>query len=82
MIKPVIGSIVKIAAVNLKAGMVMIENDQAVTLFNVEIDYCEENAVSYDYKDAAGALWSGYARIDSVRRIQYAAGVNLVNLID
>lgn len=80
MIKPVIGSIVKIAAFNLKAGMTLVEDDQDVTLFNVEIDCCEENAVSYDYKDAAGALWSGYARIDSVKRIKYAAGVNLVDI--
>lgn len=56
MIKPVIGSIVKIAAFNLKAGMTLVEDDQDVTLFNVEIDYSEENAVSYDYKDATGIV--------------------------
>jgi|AGFS01.1.fsa_nt_gi hypothetical protein len=82
MIKPVIGSIVKLFARDLKAGMKMIEDGETVEILEVEIDICEENAVSYIYRDPAGKDWAGYGRIDSVKSVEYAAGINLIDIIE
>lgn len=82
MINPVVGSIVKLFARDLKAGMKMIENGETVEILEVEIDICEENAVSYIYRDSAGKDWAEYGRIDSVKSIEYARGINLVNIIE
>lgn len=82
MIKPTIGSIVKLYAKDITAGMKMVEAGQIVTILDVEIDFCEEFAVSYVYRDNAGKDWAGYGRLDTVKRIEYVTGINLVNLID
>lgn len=81
MIKPVIGSIVKLFAYDLKAGMTMIENGETVKILEVEIDPCEEYPVSYVYEDAAGKAWAGYGRLDSIKRVEYATGINLIDII-
>ncbi|WNL63328.1 hypothetical protein [Citrobacter phage Tr1] len=81
MLKPVIGQMVKVKAADLKVGMKISHDDQIVTLAEVEIDYCEEYAVSYIYEDVNGKLWSGYDRIDTVKSVKYAPGQNLVNIL-
>lgn len=82
MIKPVIGSIVKIAAYNLREGMKMIHDGETVTILDVEIEITEENAVSFVYLDQAGKDWAGYCKIAEPKRIEYTAGINLIDIID
>lgn len=81
MLKPLVGQIVEVKAVDLKVGMEMLNDGEIVKLLEVEIDVCEEYAVSYIYQDAKGKAWSGYDRIDTVRRVKYAPGQNLVSIL-
>ena len=82
MNKPVIGSIVKLFAYDLKAGMKMIEDGEKVTILEVEIDICEEYAVSYTYRDSVGKDWAGYGRLNTIKRVEYVPGINLIDIID
>lgn len=82
MIKPAIGSIIKIAAYNLRKGMKMIHDGETVTILDVEIEITEENAVSFVYLDQAGKDWAGYCTIAEPKRIEYTAGINLIDIID
>lgn len=81
MLKPTAGSIVKLFAYDLKPGMKMIEDGQTVTILEVEIDTCEEYAVSYIYRDSKGEDWAGYGRINSIKRVEYTPGINLIDII-
>lgn len=81
MLKPVTGQMVEIKSADLKVGMEMLNDGEIVKVLEVEIDFCEENAVSYIYQDSKGELWSGYAGIDAVKRVKYAPGQNLVSML-
>lgn len=81
MIKPVAGSLVKISAAKLTAGMEIRENDEIVTLLQVDIDLCEEQAVSYIFRDAAGKEWCGYGALSATRLVKYSPGLNLVDIL-
>lgn len=81
MLKPVIGAMVKVKAVDLKVGMEIANDGEIVRIVDVEIDICEEYAVSYLYQDESGKIWSGYDRMTSIKTVKYALGQNLVNIL-
>ena len=81
MLKPVTGQMVEIKSADLKVGMEMLNDGEIVKVLEVEIDFCEEYAVSYIYQDAKGKAWGGYDRIDTVKRVKYAPGQNLVSIL-
>lgn len=81
MLKPVIGSMVKVKAVDLKVGMEISNDGEIVRIVDVEIDICEDYAVAYLYQDESGKIWSGYDRMTSIKTVKYALGQNLVNIL-
>lgn len=75
------GQKVQIELHNLKAGMTLIENDEPVTILEVDIDVCEEYAVSYIFKDSRGETWCGYGRMTSIRTVIYQKGQNVIAIL-
>lgn len=81
MIMPNTDQIVKILACHLNVNMVIVRDEKRLTVIGVELDITEEYAVSVDYKDGTGEMWSTYYRADQVVSIEYKKGQNVINIL-
>lgn len=78
---PTVGQIVKIAAFNLMPLMVIVRNGERLNVFDVEFNITEELAISVDYTDQDGVMWSTCYRADQVVSVEYQKGQNIVNIL-